>query len=474
MRENKKLENKLKGLEGKDDNEHHVVKLTVAQVKDMLKNGGGETRTHVLYKGIIDQKNELERTINEQFKKTEIQKYKEQLQKYVGDISSTIDALEKYTYFYVDKIVDEQVNKMDSMEKEIIELFIVEDELDKTQVLNKQISEKYKELESKYNETIKERDDFKKKYEDTQGMLDDKEEELEDVQKQLTTATGQVNKLLIDHKGEIDSLNKLVTEERNKRVSSEQITYEIQLKEKGLQQNINDEKERVKEVQNQLEELRKEKDAKIEGLFNRINKLELQLSEDQAKIKDLEEKSKNNDETIKTLGMDKSKLELQVANLEQDKKENNETIKAQVAKNGELETDKTKLELQVANLEKNKKDNDEKIKIQEEAIDKLQTDKKKLDMECQSLKAEKQELEGYKKDSYDLKVKMDGLEKELNLVKNEKEKTENKYNELFKDYKELANNKVNNNLDNEANNKIDDKVDDKVNDKVDDKVNKRK
>ena len=84
-------------------------------------------------------------------------------------------------------------------------------------------------------------------------------------------------------------------------------------------------------------------------------------------------------------------------------------------------------------------------------------------MECQSLKAEKQELEGYKKDSYDLKVKMDGLEKELNLVKNEKEKTENKYNELFKDYKELANNKVNNNLDNEANNKIDDKVDDKVN-----------
>ena len=53
MTENIKLENKLKALEGKPDNELIPVKLTVAQVRQMLQNGNGEVVYHKLYADIM-------------------------------------------------------------------------------------------------------------------------------------------------------------------------------------------------------------------------------------------------------------------------------------------------------------------------------------------------------------------------------------------------------------------------------------
>ena len=451
MTENIKLENKLKALEGKPDNELIPVKLTVAQIRQMLQNGNGEVVYHKLYADIVGRKNELERMVDEQFKKTEIQKYKGQLKQYVDSICTTIDHIENYTYFYVDTAVEKQEEKVKILEEKLIELVIIEDELEQVKLINEEIKRRYEELHGRHNKVIDEKNTLEEMNEDITTKLETIEAELSKKQEELTTVTNKLNDLLLSHKTEVDKLVNQLNDEQAKRVESDQKAYEISLKEESYKTRIAEKDQQLKEYQVQFNEqinnnqllmegLRKEKDAKIEELH-----------------------SKNNS------------LSLQVNNLREEKTKLDEVVKIQETRIGELESERNNLEVKNKNLEDIKLKNEGIIKEQENALQtankKYETDINKVKKDAENekqqvleglIKSHKEEQEELKKQIADLQVdlkvknemngkleveakkvpalqdKLTTAEGKLNAAIDERDKFEKMYEDLMTKYTELV------------------------------------
>lgn len=451
MIENTKLENRLKTLEGRDDNELIPVKLTVAQVREMLLEGDGETAYNKIYAGIIKSRDELKKSVEEQFKKTEMQKYKDQLKKYVDNICTTIDHLEEYTYYYVDGAIEKQEERMNSVEERIIELVIVKDELEQVKSLNEEINKRYEELDSRHNKVIEEKNTLEEMNKNTESELANKEDELVKKQEELTAVTNKLNDLLLSHKNEVDKLVNDFNEEQRKRVASEQKAYEISLKEESYKTRIDDKDKQLKDYQAQFTEQIKNNQLLMEGL----------RKEKDAKIEELH--SKNNS------------LSLQVNNLREEKTKLDEVVKTQETRIGELESERNNLEVKNKNLEDIKLKNEGIIKEQENALQtankKYETDINKVKKDAENekqqvleglIKSHKEEQEELKKQIADLQVdlkvknemngkleveakKVPGLqdklttaEGKLNAAIDERDKFEKMYEDLMTKYTELV------------------------------------
>lgn len=428
MTENIKLENKLKTLETKDENELFAVKLTVAQAKMMLLEGNGETAYNKIFDSIIKTRNELQTSVNEQFKKTEMQKYKEQLKKYVDNICTTIDQLELYTYQYVDGAIEKQEEKMESVEERILELVIVKDELEKVKSLYEELNKQYQELDGRHNKVMDEKNNLEEENKNIESELAAKEDELSKKQEELTTVTNKLNDLLLSHKNEIDELTEKLKQEQEQRIESDKKAYEISLMESNYKTRIIEKDEEIKDYRNKIneqinnnqklmEELRKEKDAKIEELYTKNSSLSL---------------------SVNNISDEKIKLE--------------EVVRTQETKIENLKDEKNKLELENATLEDIKIKNEGKIREQEEAFKILEGSHKKEQEEL------KNEIEGLKvelkvKDAQNEKLeveakKVPGLESDIAIAKDklesaiaEKEKFEQMYNDLMAKFTELATSK---------------------------------
>lgn len=321
---NNKLDEQLKKLEGLDDNNQRVVKLTVKQMRYLLANSeNGETAYHKLFQQVIDAKEKLQSAVEQEHNKTTIQKYKKNIREHMDKIEGYIDALELASIDFVDRETDIYLKNSESFEDEIAKLAIIENE-------HEELKNEYDSLQLKNEEIDKELNDTKiaaatleEENKKQLKIIEELNNELITVKEKLIAESRKVSDLIEKDNDEIKELQNKLTQEIEYKMKSEQKMFEMKARETSILNEKQSFKQRAEDLKEQntylnarlkqLEEDRNDKEKTILNLANEKNDMSNKITQlnNEIKImeKDYNSKIEKNNLELSIVKEEKNKLE---------------------------------------------------------------------------------------------------------------------------------------------------------------------
>lgn len=406
-----------------------IIKLKPSQL-EILK----EYKTHKkdsyydLFERLVNNKDELQKVVDKQFKKSDITRYNESIKSYINKITVLSEDIERAAQDFVDTGLEEYYKELDKVAAEIVETVELKDEVNKLNELLKNYQkeiETHKEEIDKYKADIIDKDkqiadgvEYAKELLNSNELL-----EKEKVQqgKEHTDALLEKDRIIESKNDTINENIKLLDEKTN-----EIITLNKKISDLGIE--LSTSKNNVKVIEAEKDQIQKQVEQykdQVENLKDQNTSLNSNIENLNATKDTLIKTNKEQNDEIKGLLDTVSTKDSEIRTLKSDIVEKDENIK--------------ELNSQVSTLNENIEGLNGQISTLNGQIETLGKDVESKELEIESLKKQLDESA----DALAAKVtEIDKLEKEKNdLVANHKKEIEDKY--ISKEQHEALINKAN-------------------------------
>lgn len=406
-----------------------IIKLKPSQL-EILK----EYKTHKkdsyydLFERLVNNKDELQKVVDKQFKKSDITRYNESIKSYINKITVLSEDIERAAQDFVDTGLEEYYKELDKVAAEIVETVELKDEVNKLNELLKNYQkeiETHKEEIDKYKADIIDKDkqiadgvEYAKELLNSNELL-----EKEKVQqgKEHTDALLEKDRIIESKNDTINENIKLLDEKTN-----EIITLNKKISDLGIE--LSTSKNNVKVIEAEKDQIQKQVEQykdQVENLKDQNTSLNSNIENLNATKDTLIKTNKEQNDEIKGLLDTVSTKDSEIRTLKSDIVEKDENIKELNSQVSTLNENIEGLNGQISTLNGQIETLGKDVESKELEIESL---KKQLDESAAALAAKGREI--------------DKLEKEKNdLVANHKKEIEDKY--ISKEQHEALINKAN-------------------------------
>ena len=404
-----------------------IIKLKPSQL-EILK----QYKTHKkdsyydLFERLVNNKDELQKIVDKQFKKSDITRYNESIKSYINKITILSEDIERAAQDFVEVGLEEYYKELDNVAAEIVETVELKDEVNK---LNDLLKDYQKQIETHKEEIDKYKAD-----------IIDKDNEIAagvEYAKELLNSNTQLNKEKVEQSAEhtkvvmakdniiearnntIDEKNKLIEEK-----TTDIIRLNNEISRLGVE--LSTSKNNVKVIEAEKDQIQKQVEQykdQVENLKDQNTSLNSNIKNLNATKDTLIKTNKEQNDEIKGLLDTVSTKDSELRTLKSDIVEKDENIKelnSQISTlNGQIETLENNVqdkELEIESLKKQLEESAAALAAKVTEIDKLEKEKNDL------VAKHKKEI----KDKYISKEQHEALIKKANELQKKLNKTEKK------------------------------------------------
>ena len=412
-----------------------IIKLKPSQL-EILK----EYKTHKkdsyydLFERLVNNKDELQKVVDKQFKKSDITRYNESIKSYINKITILSEDIERAAQDFVDTGLEEYYKELDKVAAEIVETVELKDEVNKLNDLLKDYQkeiETHKEEIEKYKADIIDKDkqiadgvEYAKELLNSNELL---EKEKMQQGKEHTDALLEKDRIIESKNDTINENIKLIDEKTN-----EIIKLNKKISDLGIE--LSTSKNNVKVIEAEKDQIQKQVDQykdQVENLKDQNTSLNSNIKNLNATKDTLIKTNKEQNDEIKGLLDTVSTKDSELRTLKSDIVEKDENIKELNSQVSTLNENIEGLNGQIETLGKD-------VKSKELEIESL---KKQLDESADALAAKVTEIDKLEKEKNDLVANHKKEIKDKYISKEQHEALIEKANELHKKLNKIEKNR---------------------------------